>query len=155
MRKDAEDRSVIFRGIVAHHPIFTLYYDDVMVLFDEFLPELRMFGYDFYFGGYEPQLSYANFPLDQIGNGRTNHLNAPYDIDSSDRCYKRSEFFPRQGREKTNRTAMASQGEFINQIVSGAGGKVTFPICEWNMWRSHGNFIYGESKWNGFVLVHA
>ena len=36
---------------------------------------------------------------------------------------------------------------------SGAGGKITFPICEWNMWRSHGNFIYGESKYNGFVLI--
>ena len=156
MHAAAEDRSIIFRAIIAHHPIFTLYYNDVMLLFDEFLPELRLFGYDFYFGGLEPMLSYSNYPLDQLGNGRTNHAkNAPNYIDDEDRCYKRSEFFPRNGREATNRTVMASQGEFLNQIVSGAGGTYTFPICEWNMWRSHGNFIYGESKYNGFVLVHA
>ena len=64
MHATAEDRSVIFRAIVAHHPIFTLYYNDVMLLFDEFLPELRLFGYDFYFGGLEPMLSYSNYPLD-------------------------------------------------------------------------------------------
>ena len=108
MKAFAEDRSIIFRAVVAHHPMFTLYYDDVMLLFDEFMPELRMFGYDFYFAGLEPQLSYANFPLDQLGNGRTNHMNAPYDIDATDRCYKRSEFFPRNGREATERVAMAS-----------------------------------------------
>lgn len=54
MKRTAENRQVVFRAIVAHHPIFTLYYDDVMLLFDEFLPELRMYGYDFYFGGLEP-----------------------------------------------------------------------------------------------------
>lgn len=49
---------------------------------------------------------------------------------------------------------MTTQGEYVNQITSGAAGKTTFPICQWNMLKSHGNFVYGQSQYNGFVLVH-
>ena len=108
MHMTAEDRTIAFRGIVMHHPIFTLYYDDNMLLFDDFLPEIRAYGYDLILSGLEPHLSYSNFPLDQFGNARKNHLDTPYDIDDTDRCYKRSEFFPRNGREATGRVAMAS-----------------------------------------------
>lgn len=42
----------------------------------------------------------------------------------------------------------------MNQLTVGASGKTTFPICAWNMQKSHGKFIYGESLLNGYALVH-
>ena len=42
----------------------------------------------------------------------------------------------------------------MNQLTVGSSGKTTFPICAWNMQKSHGKFIYGESLLNGYALVH-
>ena len=98
-------------------------------------------------------MNYATFPMDNKGTGRTGrHIEA--DIDKNDTCYKRSEFFPENGIEAKTRMYMVSQGEYVNQITVGASGKSTFPICAWNMQKSHGQFIYGDSLFNGFALVH-
>jgi len=133
--------------------MFTLYYDDNVKIVENLLPILRTYGYDFYFAGMEHQMNYANFPLDEPGNGRTGR-NISEDIDSNTVCHKRSEFWIRGGPEKKSHTVITTQGEFVNQITVGASGKTTYPICEWNMEMSHGNFTYGESKYNGFALVH-
>lgn len=154
MKKAANNPEVKFKGIVMHHPMFTLYYDDYMPLVYYFNKKIRKYGYDVYFAGMEQQLNYANYPLDQSGTGRSNRK-IPKDIDKNETCYKRSEFFPRGGPEKQSRFVMTSQGEYVNQITSGAAGKTTFPVCQWNMLKSHGNFVYGQSKHNGFVLAHA
>ena len=136
-----------------NHPMFSLYYDDYMALVYKLMPVLRKFGYDLYFSGLEQQLSYSNFPLDSPGNGRTGRKISK-DIDKNTTCWKRSEFFPRGGPEKKTRMVLMSQGEYLNQFNSGAAGKATLPICKWGMEKSHGNFVYGESRYNGFMLVH-
>jgi hypothetical protein len=101
----------------------------------------------------EHQLNYANFPLDEPGNGRTGRK-IDENIDSNSNCHKRSEFWIRKGPEAKSHTVIATQGEFVHQVTVGASGKTTYPICEWNMQMSHGNFVYGESKYNGYALVH-
>ena len=154
MEDHAKDSKIIFKAVILHHPMFGLYYDDYMVLVNRFLPKLRKYGYDLYINGLEHQLNYATFPLDDIGTGRTGKK-FDDDIDKNNTCFKRSEFFPEEGPEQKTRTFMSSQGEFVNQVTVGASGKTTFPICAWNMQKSHGKFIYGESYLNGFALVHA
>lgn len=153
MDSHAKDSKIIFKAVVLHHPMFGLYYDDYMVLVNRFLPKLRKFGYDLYITGLEHQLNYATFPLDDIGTGRTGKK-MEIGIDDNTTCYKRSEFFPENGPETKDRFYTSSQGEFVNQLTVGASGKTTFPICAWNMQRSHGKFIYGESLLNGYALVH-
>lgn len=152
-KTQAKDTKVIWRAAVLHHPMFSLYYDDYVKLVESFLPLLRTYGYDFYFAGMEHQLNYANFPLDEPGNGRTGRK-IDENIDSNSNCHKRSEFWIRKGPEAKSHTVIATQGEFVHQVTVGASGKTTYPICEWNMQMSHGNFVYGESKYNGYALVH-
>lgn len=152
-KAQAKDTKVIWRAAVLHHPMFCLYYDDYVKLVEKLLPTLRTYGYDLYFAGMEHQMNYANFPLDQPGNGRTGR-NISEDINENTVCHKRSEFWIRGGPEKRSHTIVTSQGEYVNQITVGASGKTTYPICEWNMEMSHGNFVYGESKYNGYALVH-
>ena len=152
-KTQAKDTKVIWRAAVLHHPMFALYYDDYVKIVENFLPILRTYGYDFYFAGMEHQLNYANFPLDEPGNGRSGRK-IDENIDSNTNCHKRSEFWIRKGPEAKSHTVIATQGEFVHQVTVGASGKTTYPICEWNMQMSHGSFIYGESKYNGFALVH-
>lgn len=153
MEAHAKDSKIIFKAVVLHHPMFGLYYDDYMVLVNRFLPKLRKYGYDLYITGLEHQMNYATFPLDDVGTGRTGKK-IEEGINNNQTCFKRSEFFPENGDESKTRTFMSSQGEFVNQLTVGASGKTTFPICAWNMQKSHGKFIYGESLLNGYALVH-
>ena len=53
MEGHAKDSKIVFKGVVLHHPMFGLYYNDYMVLVNRFLPKLRKFGYDLYISGLE------------------------------------------------------------------------------------------------------
>lgn len=98
-KAQSKDSKVIFRAAVLHHPMFCLYYDDYVKLVELLLPQLRTYGYDLYFAGMEHQMNYANFPLDEPGNGRTGR-NISEDIDNNTVCHKRSEFWIKGGPEK-------------------------------------------------------
>lgn len=52
-------------------------------------------------------MNYANFPLDEPGNGRTGR-NISEDIDSNSICHKRSEFWIRGGPEKNSHTIITT-----------------------------------------------
>lgn len=107
MEGHAKDSKIVFKGVVLHHPMFGLYYNDYMVLVNRFLPKCRKFGYDLYISGLEHQLNYATFPMDNKGTGRTGRK-IEADIDKNDTCYKRSEFFPENGIEAKTRMYMVS-----------------------------------------------
>ena len=53
MKQASMDNKIIFKGIVMHHPMFSLYYDDYMALVYFFNKKIRKYGYDIYFSGLE------------------------------------------------------------------------------------------------------
>ena len=49
---------------------------------------------------------------------------------------------------------MWNKGSVIHQFTQGSGGKHLDDVCHNNIKDSTGNFLYAQSKYNGFSLVH-
>lgn len=153
---DQQDQDIVWKASVMHHMMFGLHYADYGVILDKFLPLIRKYNYDIYFNGHEHQMHYAYTSPEEIDHILENYKVQPdgqFRKMPKDTCWDDVEIFPEHGPEEQSREVSLDQGERIHQLTIGASGKPTYPICQSNLDNSHGHFVYGQNKYNGFALV--
>ena len=62
----SEDKSIIWKASVMHHPIFGLNYLDFTVIIEDFLPLLKKYKFDLFINGHEHNQSYAFTPSSDL-----------------------------------------------------------------------------------------
>lgn len=152
MEEQSKDDKIIWKAVSGHQHIFGMQFNENKIIYDEFLPLMKKYGYDVYLNGHEHLMDYSYIPTrnDTVRPKKKKDAMPPDKVQRRREyytpiekvknftwewaypCWTRREWFFEEDYPNINRNAESKKGDYIHEITAGACGEIRNPpsLCQ-------------------------